>query len=47
MEKFLMLVIICEPLIEVQKFQARMKNGLGVACGLGLHQKQNSKQISS
>jgi hypothetical protein len=41
-----MLFIICEPLIEVQKFQAQMKDWPRVACGIGLHQKENSNQIT-
>ncbi len=40
-----MLFIICEPLIEVQEFQARMKNWLGIAYGLGLPKRRTLTKL--
>ncbi len=38
--------IICKLLTEVQEFQAHMKNWLGIVYRFGLHQKENSDQIT-
>ncbi len=41
-----MFFIIGESIIKVSEFQNHTKNWLGAACGLGLHQKENSNQIT-